>query len=224
VQVAHQGYARRIPVPQFAHHIVCFSERNKAQLAPKFPEASIEVILPHFKPAPRWKWCGGDIWTVLSRPETRHPMATAGVLEIVYLLNNPAIVHTWYGQHQSGGFLNQAEMIARQSACSAYLTMLPPQSGVGLTEHECMAAGVPLVGAEWGDIGPAPMDGDPMLLRPPSLFQFWNFDAITEEATRLMRDREHAHRSSEGSLAYVANNCAMDTMDFSIERLLQEWL
>lgn len=211
VQVAHQGYRNRVPVPTSNSHIVCFTEGNRVDLRQWYTRP-IHVLTPAFEVSPTWTWMQNDAWSVMSRPSVRPPMAWAGVAEIKF--RNRNIKHRWYGQDNEGGFLGLDQMAAKKSRCSCYLTMLPPSSGIGLTEHECMASGVPLVGAMLGAC-------DEWLIHS-GLGLFFDFDAISEDLQELCFSSSAAKLASQECLEYIERFHSQEKLDESVEKLLDE--
>lgn len=209
VQVAHQGYRNRVPVPDSGCPIVCFSKRNLLDLG-RWHAGPIYVLTPAFDVQRTWTWKPNDAWTVCSRAAIRPPMACAGVQEIVY--RQPSISHKWYGQDNEGGFLGLDAMAAKRAKCSCYLTMLPPGSGIGLTEHECMAAGVPVVGAMHG------ASGD--WLTHAALHAFFEFDSICNDIKVLCQRKSSAMHASDEGVQYIAEHHCRSRLDESIEAFL----
>lgn len=216
VQVAHQGYRRRVADPKSADRILCFSKANARQLSPHFPKSHIATVLPFFEPAPKWGWRPNLGWTALSRPWTRHPVAASGVRQILFL-SQKMQHHQWNGEGQGGGFLNQARMEARLRSCSCYLTVLPPKSGFGLTEHECMEAGVPLVGARWGDLA----DPDAQGL---ALYDYWEDEQIANAFDIMLSDARPARIASQAGLDYIATSRTKRAMDLTIQMAIELFL
>jgi hypothetical protein len=220
VFVAHQGYPFRIMhLLKEVSCIATFCSSHADVYQDLLPLHRSRALIPVFVPEPTWQWSPETLWTVLSRPGGRHPMASAGVHEILYLMaearpkQRPS--HVWYGQDQPGGFLDEAGISAKKSRCSAYLTMLPPKSGIGLVEHECMAAGVPIVGARWAD-----------LLRlgdVRSLHDYFSFERIREECFELCDSEAYARSVSEDGLQYVSERFSQRAMDQSIEVAMAKW-
>jgi len=207
VQVLHQGYRFRAPVGNRLDRAVVFSLANLRQQKTWFPSAAIARLCPSFHVDPVWQWRPMDTWTVLSRPSQRHPMASAGVQEILHLLGPSKPKHTWFGQEQPGGFLNAAQLEAKHRSCSCYLSMLPPASGMGLSEHECMARGVPVVGS-MPDV------------TAQNIRNFWEFESIKDDVLRCCEDEGYACLSSHSGLQYIQEHCSDSHRDASIREML----
>jgi hypothetical protein len=111
----------------------------------------VQLIIPYFEPMSRWGWARHRLWSMVSRPETRHPEHLFGIQEVLshYALHER---HTLYGQGQPGGFLDPRAKQAVIAACSAYISHMPEWAGFGLAEHEMLAAGVPVIGRRWADL------------------------------------------------------------------------
>jgi hypothetical protein len=132
------------------HRIACMSQRNADQIRAWFgTSVPISVLRPSYEPAMTWEWIANVSWTIKSRPWARDQRA----LELVHrvIREARAFDHRWYGQGQPNGFIMPGEKAALMRCCSCYVSCLPEWAGFGLTEHECMAAGVPVVGSRWGD-------------------------------------------------------------------------
>lgn len=214
VQVAHQGYYHRLPDPDDAERVLCFNAANAQQLSERLRLSSIRTIIPHFEADCVWGWKENLTWTALSRPHTRHPMASAGVLEVLHYAGK-AVKHTWHGEGQDGGFLDRANLQAKHRHCSCYLSVLPPKSGMGMTEHECMAAGVPIVGATWG-CSPLGNDG--------GLFDFWDFQGMVGKLQDCLHDPDTANDCSQVGLDYISDNHTLERMNQSIDLAIMSWL
>lgn len=165
----------------------------------------ISVIVPAYTPNPRFSWRADTLWTMISRPKTRHEDHTRLLSVIQERLNL-----TVYGQDQPAGFLDDVarEYLIKNS--SAYVSPLPAWSGFGLAEHEMLAAGVPLVGPLWGDLSDEMPREYASLGGGPEAWTLW--------ATELA-EREDRRLSALGP-AFVAEHRTEEKMNRGIEGLL----
>ena len=212
VQLAHQGHLHRLPVWYEATNILTFSFGNRLQLLRHMEFSNIFVVRPFFEPASIWKWQKNEVWTMMSNPELRKPLDNAGPNQILAMAAGNGIRHTWYGAGRPVGTLDEIGKRRVMSSCAAYLTVLRPKSGVGLAEHECMAAGVPVVGAAFADALDAAQD--------LPLWDYWDFDYIVEDLLRAAHHKSWAQRFSEMGLEYISSHCNLSAMDESIQLLL----
>lgn len=193
--------------PSNTQAIVCMSERNAAQVRFWYgKDIPVHVLIPGYEPTPVWSWRSNLSWTVKSRPWARDREA----LELVHsvVIGSKAFNHLWYGQGQPSGFLTPRNKLSIMQSCSCYISSLPRWAGFGLTEHECMAAGVPVVGSRWGDTAQ---------IGPGSLLNDW--PKVQEQLATLARSTA-CPKASEAQLEYIRTYCSPKNRDLSIERFL----
>ena len=148
VWVAHNGKTMIAPPQCAAEHVLALS-RRVARLHQQASPAAVHVVVPFYTPAPRWNW-GPATWTLRNRPSTREGDVKESITATLACAGNPQ--HTFYGEGWEAGPLCGERRIAVEESCSAYVSCLPNYSGFGLAEHECLAAGIPVVGFPWGDM------------------------------------------------------------------------
>jgi len=198
--------------PHKVHRIACMSQRNAEQVEQWLgSDVPIFVLRPAYEPDAKWKrWTKDVSWTVKSRPWARDRQALDTLYAVIK--NAGAFDHRWYGQGQPNGFLLPGEKAKLLEACSCYVSCLPFWAGFGLTEHECMAAGVPVIGSLWGDT---------CLRRSED----WLLDDSIENQTRFLwetRERsllDHVHMC-EAQFDYLREFCSLEARRRSIEEFL----
>jgi hypothetical protein len=129
--------------------VLCMSDRNARQIEAYKARPPVFSVHPAYTFNPVWAWKPEASWTVKSRPWARDQAALEDLYSVIREAH--AYDHAWYGQGQPRGFLSHVGKQALLRSCSCYVSCLPEWAGFGLTEHECMAAGVPVVGSRWGD-------------------------------------------------------------------------
>jgi hypothetical protein len=189
--------------------VLAFSRRVAGLQRHMRPSLRIDSVRPFYEAKPIWSWKPGSVWMMLSRPETRHP---------THLVFNETVC-TWagvtptvFGEGQPGGFLRDPTVVMRE--CSAYLSSLPFWAGFGLAQHECFAAGVPLVCSRWGDT-PEEI---------PLAYSCLVDDLFEQaQALRLIASPEgkpFAEQMSQLGLQYIADHRTLPSMEEDIERFL----
>lgn len=191
-----------LPVLAFSHRVAELQRWVR-------PHLTIDYVRPFYLPAPIWEWKPDCVWMMLSRPETRHPTHTVFNDTVVFWSGVNALI---FGEGQPCGFLPDPTPYLRN--CSAYLSSLPFWAGFGLAQHECFAAGAPLVCSRWGDT-PEEIPASYTAL----------VDDLFEQAQVLKliasADGEaYAQRMSQIGLEYVASRRTLASMDEDIERFL----
>ena len=197
---------RRTITRRNTHRIACMSTRNAEQVRAWFgTDIPVYVLRPSYEPAPRWEWAGDTSWTIKSRPWLRDRTALDHVHQVIRRAG--AFDHRWYGQGQPNGFIMPGEKSKLMQRCSCYVSCLPDWAGFGLTEHECMAAGVPVVGSRWGDTAGRTMDA---LLS----------DDVETQIQCLKLSRQRDMMVSEAQYDYLRDMCSPERQRRSIERFL----
>lgn len=163
----------------------------------------VRVIVPHYSVAPAWKWEPGHAWSMLSRPSSRHPKHVDNLVQLA--THHPIEL---YGQDQPMGFLDAKGKEALFKACSCYASPLPPWAGFGLAQHECFAAGVPLVGSRWGDM--------PKEARPAWTSLDDDAEAQGRSLVRLCTERAYAEAMSVFGLELIEKHRSFERMEQSI--------
>lgn len=204
----HNGRPEMVTADAARCPILVFSNKVMELQLWHRPELRVRAVRPCYSPAPVWKWRPGCAWMLLNRPATREHTR----------LSNDAIVEAWarvtiarYGEGQPHGFLKDKSALLASSSC--YVSSLPFWAGFGLAQHECFAAGVPLVCSRWGD-APLEMQGYPGLS-----------DSLYVQArvlSQLARDGERLGRElSEVGLSYIAERRTAAIMDQEIAEALE---
>ena len=206
VWVFHQGYPNR--EPQEAKECcaaVCFHPAIAAMLE----TFSVRVLTPHFPVSHQWKFGPTDAYMMMSRPRSRPMMQIAANKELLQAVETATGKRAWwYGEQAPDGFRADPSTLYAEHAC--YLSRLPWRSGIGLAEHEAMAAGMPMVGAAWG-----------------AYWETWNnhmrycdTDMIAAEAKEIMTSRTRAENLSELQQRYVGATYSTENMNDSIARFI----
>ncbi len=146
VWVAHNGRPAVIDPAGRGLPILAFSKRVARLQKSAQPGVPVAAIRPAYEPEPIWSWKKDLAWLMLSRPDTRQPDLPEANR---YVLSRSGVTCRMYGEGQPDGFLADPRTVMR--SCSAYLSALPHWAGFGLSQHECFAAGVPVVCSRWGD-------------------------------------------------------------------------
>ncbi|NIR30146.1 MAG: glycosyltransferase, partial [Gammaproteobacteria bacterium] len=149
----HSGMEELLPPRDVAvAALLAFSHRVGALMQGRLgwrTRLPMHVVVPAYVPRPKWRYRTDAAWAMLNRPQTR-PAASVGRLRRVAALADRPV--TLYGQDTPGGFLDAAHRDALLASCTTYVSPLPHYAGFGLSQHECLAAGTPLVGTRWGDM------------------------------------------------------------------------
>ena len=165
-----------------------------------FQHVGIDTLRQHFRPrnwhaiiVPYrvenwWRWKAGGAFSIMSRPghrqvDMQERMARA-------LRDIPG--YQLYGQDQPGGFLRGLRKDQKLTWCSAYVSMVGANSGFGLSEHEAMSWGCPIVARRWGDMA-------------TRFYDYPGFAGSDEELVELAK-----RCSSDGDFARMLFNLCMD--------------
>lgn len=209
VWAVHNGRPDLLPPGADHMHVLAFSRRVAELQRWVRPHLRIDFIRPFYLPEPIWSWKPGCVWMMLSRPDTRHP---------THMVFNDTVV-TWsgvtplvFGEGQPGGFLKDPTPYLQ--SCSAYLSSLPFWAGFGLAQHECFAAGAPIVCSRWGDT-PEEMPAEYTALVDDLFEQAQALKLIASEDGRA-----YAERMSRIGLEYVSSRRTLASMEEDIERFL----
>jgi hypothetical protein len=125
---------------QFGKHLIGMQRHGLNLAAWHLKPKSTHYLSIAYEAKPSWTWAPDEPWSVMSRPQHRRPGTQA---RMAFLR---------YGQDQPDGFLVGAARAEVLANSSCYVSMVGPEAGVGLMEHEAMAAGVPVVARAWGDL------------------------------------------------------------------------
>jgi len=225
VRAVHQGYYHNIPHwESCSEHspIVVFSYMNARQLRADV-RVKCSVLVPTFEPGVRrsWKWKPDVFWTMMSRPHARSPMTRAGVETALWWARQAraTIRHSWFGEQAADGFLDAAGRAALTASCTAYLSVLPVKSGLGLGEHECMQAGCPVAGSRFGDV--TEIDVERYQL---ALSDFTDTIGTKNMVISCASSPDVANLASYGGMQYLRDRYSSHHTDLSVERLLDEML
>ena len=207
IWVCHNGKRDLIPADVEPHvtETLCFSRRVAA--LQRRSGVREHVIVPAYRARLQYRWEPNKLWAMLNRPKTRSGEHERDILEVAKASGIPMTV---YGQDQEAGFLDDKAEV--YGGCSGYVSSLPEWAGFGLSEHECFAAGVPVIGnVRWGDmVEELPHYGG---LRSTLAHQ-------VEAARRVSTDRAFAEELSERGLAFIERHRSQQRMDDGIEELL----
>jgi hypothetical protein len=207
VWCAHNGRADIVAEIGLGLPILTFSRRTAALQQAAQPRVKVAAIRPCYTPNPIWSWERDKFWYMLSRPETRRNELPAANR---YVLERSGVRCVAYGENQPGGFLTDPSELMR--SCSGYLSSLQYSSGFGLAQHECFAAGVPLVCSRWGDSVEE--------ISPDYSSLHDDLDAQAAALTRLATDEAFAKAMSELGLQYIAERRTQSVMDLEVEQAL----
>lgn len=191
-----------LPVLAFSHRVAQLQRWVR-------PHLVIDYIRPFYVAYPIWTWKRNCVWMMLSRPDTRHPTHTVFNDTVVAWAGVTPLV---FGEGQPGGFLPDPTPYLRSS--SAYLSSLPFWAGFGLAQHECFAAGVPLVCSRWGDT-PEEIPASYTALVDDLFEQAQALKLIASEDGRA-----YAERMSAIGLQYISEKRTLASMEEDIERFL----
>jgi len=209
--LVHNGLPGIIPADIQPERAVALSRRVAGLQRLVRPDLPILVVTPAYEPRRVWSWAPGA-WTMVSRPATRHPEHLHNVERVRALAD---VDHELYGEGEPGGFLYPEDREKKQSACSAYLSALPRWSGFGLAEHECLAAGVPVVGSRWGDM-PEEM--------PEEYVGLVDAPSVQAAVLRSLADPVHGpalgRTLSEIGLAFIAGHRRLEQMEEGIQEVI----
>jgi len=175
---------------QFGKHIIGMQRKGLDLASWRWKPKSTHFLSIAYEPKPVWSWSPDEPWSMMSRPQHRRPGTQA---RMKFLKDNLPYL-SLYGQDQPDGFLTGAARAEVLANSSCYVSMVGPEAGVGLMEHEAMAAGIPVVARSWGDIEsnmpdyPGLADTDEKLL------------AL---AIRCSWDRSFAEYVAEAGLRYI---------------------
>jgi len=208
VWAIHNGRERWLLPQSLEHHVsavVCFSERVRWL-------ASAGKTLPHFfvspayEPRPRWSWRANMFWTLRNRPNGRLDDRDNVIPAVMR-----GLAHTFYGQRQPAGPADTERKEQLIASCSAYVSCLDRAAGFGLAEHEAMAAGVPVIGAPWGDMDAEAYD-----------YPFaYDLRDLHLRATHVATNRETAEQMSRLGLEYISRHRSFDRMNQTIASLMK---
>lgn len=219
IWIPHNGQGQLIPrdLLKQIDGIVTLSRRvldlQRTQV-PQFLGKPAWVIPPSYLPTLEFGWSNNMAWSMKSRPKTRNKYELALFSACQERASRLGIEIKLFGEDTQGRFLDDKARMALYKSCSCYVSPLPPWAGFGLSQHECMAAGVPVAGFYWGDVrevfGP----------KYPSLV--YDLDSLAEIVKRLCIDESFATRVSEAGHAYIKECLSPASMDQAIITFLEE--
>lgn len=209
VWVLHNGRHRHLLPTAFEKHLVgamVFSQT--VQWLQGRRTIPVHFVSPAYEAQPIWQWRPNLLWTLRNRPKTRSDDLDAVVSAITAGLD-----HTFYGQGQPAGFATSDVRTLLTRGCSAYVAALDRCAGFGLSQHECFAFGVPVIGGWWGDL-------------PDELsYRYWGlqndlFD-MQKAAQRVARDPVSASVLSQLGVEYIRSHRTKERMNESIRVMLE---
>lgn len=205
----HNGYERWLLPEEYETRVagaLCFSEKVRWLQQPG-KRVRHFVLSPAYEATPVWSWAPSDLWTLRNRPAGR-----GDDVDIVIAAITEGMNHTTFGQLQPGGFADAKKKAALRSRSSGYVSAMQRTAGFGLAEHEAFAAGVPVIGGWWGDLG-GEMSRD-----------YWGLQHrlydMREAAVRVCRDEWGARALSWLGLEYIRKYRTLDRMDATVVELL----
>jgi hypothetical protein len=133
---------------QFGKHMIGMQRHGLNIAEWHWKPKSTHYLSIAYEAKPSWTWAPYRPWSVMSRPQHRRP----GTQARMAFLRDKLPYLSLYGQDQPDGFLVGAARAEVLANSSCYVSMVGPEAGVGLMEHEAMAAGVPVVARAWGDL------------------------------------------------------------------------
>lgn len=170
---------------------IAFQERGIRLLKERHTIKSAHYLSLYYEPKPTWKWQSNTPIAIMSRPWHRRASTVARQELLKANLKSFSI----YGEGQPGGFLFETDKRRVMTDCSCYIAMVGETGGFGLSEHEAMAMGCPVVARRWGD----------MQDRFPGYPGFADSDEDLEGlACRCLQDKFFAESLSRMCLDYVA--------------------
>lgn len=221
ILVAHQGFSHKLPETPHTNRVVTFSESVRGFISQDIGQRpslrhikSVHLIRPHFQVSATWSWAPDTLWSMRSRPATRESIVNAGLDSLDSLCNGKIRI---FGQEQVLGLIGPEQKQALRSRSSAYVTALHPRAGVGLAEHEAMAAGCPVVGFAWGDLLLA-RKRDTLAAR--QLHEFGDLYNCADTVNRVAQDEAFAEKVSACQADYIADVHSMENMDRTIAEFL----
>lgn len=211
IWVLHNGQQDRLPPKHLGVKEVVALSNHVASMHRGHSDGTlyVHVLVPAYDANPRYEWASGRVWTTTSRPKHRRPdrMRITREIEAASGINV-----TVYGQDQPAGFLTPTAKEGLFRGCTAYMSCLPDWAGFGLAEHECFAAGVPVIGnVRWGDMAEEMLDYEGFGI------------SIKDQAEMLKRVNESpdfATKLSERGIEFVERCRTRARMDHDIEAIL----
>lgn len=209
VWAVHNGRPNMLPPDADGLSVLVFSQKVKELQLWARPHLQIDCVRPFYNANKIWAWRENYVWSMLSRPNTRHSVQLLFNREV---LQWSGVNAHFFGEGQQEGFL--ADSLPLMRSCSAYLSSLPFWSGFGLAQHECFEAGVPLVCSRWGD-SPTEISTEYFAL-VDDLFK-------QAQALKLLASpdgRPFAEKLSDLGLEYIRRHRTLLSMEQEIERFL----
>lgn len=182
----------------FSHHVAELQDRDRVLT---------HVIVPAYRPNLQYRWSPNKLWAMINRPKTRSGEHERDVLAVQRLSGKPMTV---FGQDQKAGFIDDKSAV--YGDCSGYVSALPDWAGFGLSEHECFAAGVPVIGnVGWGDMRQEMPDYEGLR---------GTVEEQAEAASRVATDSDFAASLSRRGIEFIEQYRSQERMDEDIESIL----
>ena len=145
-----------------------------------------------------------------NRPTTRNPEG----LQLLQVVGQAVgdCLHVLWARLASGLPNSRAGAGTKVYGAPLMCQLFRSGRGFGLAEHECFAAGVPVVSSRWGDMDQE-MPTDYWALND-------SIEAQQEALRRLVRDREPAERLAEIGMDFIRTYRTQERMDAEIGALL----
>lgn len=187
----------------FSHRVAWFFEALYGGV-----ERDVHVLVPCYVPLPTWRHRPDVAWALVNRPKTRPPLRVTRVKRVV---RQSGVGFSLYGQDTERGFLGDAALRELWASSTAYVSALPKYAGFGLSEHECLSRGVPVVGTPWGD----------MPLEMPLEYGFsWELESLSAHLARLSAEPKAAQAVSEIGLQFIRDHRTVRRTELGIEALI----
>ncbi len=190
--------------------IIGFQQSGLKIAASKFRLRSTTFLSLWYEPKPVWSWSGGKPFSIMSRPWHRKDATRTRMAMSLSEIRNMKL----YGEGQPGGFLVEGKEATMRSA-SCYVSMVGIDGGFGLSEHEAMAMGCPIVARRWGDMAvdfpkyPGFADDD---------------DHLMALANACASDEVFARSLSEAGLEYIAKHRTRPRFEDSVGSLIDRFV
>lgn len=162
-----------------------------------------------YEPKPVWSWGSGQPFSIMSRPWHRKPTTQ----DRMKLAMANIVGMKLYGEGQPHGFLTEGKTAVMKSA-SCYVSMVGIDGGFGLSEHEAMAMGCPVIARRWGD----------MAVDFPKYPGFADSDEhLVALANACASDEKFARYLSEACIDYVAKFRTRQKFEDSVGMILDRF-
>lgn len=167
----------------------------------------VYFISPAYEARPVWTWEANRLWMMRNRPKVRFDDLDS----VISAVCRGLYFEVW-GQDQQLGFASAHARVELMGRCSAYMAGLDRAAGFGLAQHECFAAGVPVIGGWWGD------------LEYEMSSRYWGLRhdlyEMSRAALRVTVDEAGATELSQLGLEYIRRYRTVERMDETVNDML----